>query len=333
MSGISPTLEFPPKASMSGPVISTSAITKMYRRGFLWSKPFEALKGVSLEVAPGQIFGLLGPNGAGKTTLIKILLGIVRKTSGQATVMGFQAGSMDARRHVGYLPENHRIPRHLTANSAMEYYGQLSGMSLSEIRNERPRLLEMVGLRGRERDRVAGYSKGMLQRLGLAQSMLHRPPLIILDEPTDGVDPVGRKEIRDVLRQLVSEGHTILMNSHLLQEIEMVCDRVAILDKGRLIRVGTVQDLKSSIGEAPMQFQLQGSLSTVQSVFSMHAHARIVEVAPGYVQVDVPMSDQPAVDAVIDAIRREEISIYKVARRERTLEEVFMTTVGPNPNI
>lgn len=321
------------KGGMSGPVISTQEIAKTYRRGILWSRPFQALKGVTLDVGRGQIFGLLGPNGAGKTTLIKILLGIVRKTSGQATVMGFPAGSMEARRHVGYLPENHRIPRHLTANTAMEYYGQLSGMSLREIRSERPRLLEMVGLRGRERDRVAGYSKGMLQRLGLAQSMLHRPPLIILDEPTDGVDPVGRKEIRDVLRRLVSEGHTILMNSHLLQEIEMVCDRVAILDKGCLIRVGTVQDLKSDIGEAPMQFQLLGTPDAAREVFSVHAHARIVEVAPGYLQVDVPMSDQPAVDAAIDAIRQAGLSIYKVARRERTLEEVFMTTVGPNPEI
>lgn len=314
-------------------VIRTENITKTYQRGFFRSKPFQALKGVTLNIEPGQIFGLLGPNGAGKTTLIKVLLGIVRKTTGRATVMGHPAGSMETRRKVGYLPENHRIPRHLTANSAMEYYGRLSGMSMADIRKERPRLLELVGLAGRENDKVAGYSKGMLQRLGLAQSILHRPPLIILDEPTDGVDPVGRKEIRDVLRKLVTEGHTILMNSHLLQEIEMVCDRVAILDRGSLIRVGTVHDLKSEICDAPMQFQLLGSLDAVRRIFVSYPQARIAEITKDAIQVDVPMPDQAAVDAMIDAIRDARLSIFKAARKERTLEEVFMSTVGPNPEI
>ena len=214
-------------------VIETANVSKSYRRGFWGKNSFTALNDVSLQVPRGEIYGLLGPNGAGKTTLIKILLGIIRKSAGNATVLGHAAGSMEARRRIGYLPENHRIPRHLTALTALEYYGSLSGMSMSAIRAERMKLLEVVGLRGRERERVSGYSKGMLQRLGLAQAMLHRPDLIVLDEPTDGVDPVGRREIRDVLKQLADQGHSIFLNSHLLQEIELICSSVAILNHGK----------------------------------------------------------------------------------------------------
>ena len=189
----------------SDAVISVRDLKKTYRAGLFGTKRINALQGVSLDVPRGQVFGLLGPNGAGKTTLIKILLGIVKRSSGNASVLGLPAGSRRSRRRIGYLPENHRIPRHLNGNTALEYYGSLSGMSMAEIKKRRPRLLEIVGLKGREKESVTGYSKGMQQRLGLAQAMLHNPELIVLDEPTDGVDPVGRKEIREVLKQLASE--------------------------------------------------------------------------------------------------------------------------------
>ena len=211
----------------SEPVIQVAGLKKTYRSGILGRRRLHALQGVDLEVPKGSIYGLLGPNGAGKTTLIKILLGIVRKSDGGATVLGQPAGRLAARRRIGYLPENHRIPRHLTGRTALEYYGALSGLSVGEIRRRMPELLDRVGLAGREKESVAGYSKGMQQRLGLAQAMLHQPDLIVLDEPTDGVDPVGRKEIREVLRSLADEGATIFLNSHLLQEIELVCERVA----------------------------------------------------------------------------------------------------------
>ena len=192
----------------------------------------------------GEIFGLLGPNGAGKTTLIKVLLGLVHKTSGDAELLGRPAGDIEARRQIGYLPEQHRIPHHLTGNTALEYYGRLSNMSMSDIRRRRPELLETVGLRRWGRTLVRKYSKGMTQRLGLAQAMLHDPELLILDEPTDGVDPVGRAEIRDILGRLKSEGKTIFLNSHLLQEIELVCDRVAILGQGKLRRMDSVEAIR-----------------------------------------------------------------------------------------
>lgn len=250
------------------PVIETSGLSKTWRSGIFKRTRFQALSNVTMEVPQGTIYGLLGPNGAGKTTLIKILLGIISRTAGSASVLGYPAGSMAARRQIGYLPENHRLPRHLSANTALEYYGSLSGMTMSQIRAARPLLLEQVGLKGRERERVSGYSKGMLQRLGLAQAMLHKPRLIVLDEPTDGVDPVGRREIRDVLRQLAAEGHTIFLNSHLLQEIELICTQVAILNKGQLLRTGTVQELTKAIKGAPLQLQLFGERGSIEQVLA-----------------------------------------------------------------
>src|SRR5262245_63639945 len=187
---------------MPDSVIDVQALRKTYRDGFLGSRRIEALRGVSFRVERGTIFGLLGPNGAGKTTLIKVLLGIVSKTGGAAALLGQPAGDRRGRRRVGYLPENHRIPRHHTGNTALEYYGSLSGMSGREIRRRRPELLEQVGLGRWGRTSVKNYSKGMLQRLGLAQCMLHEPELLILDEPTDGVEPVGLSEMRTVGQRL-----------------------------------------------------------------------------------------------------------------------------------
>ena len=199
--------------------IQTRDLSKTYRDGWFGRRRVQALAGVSLSVNRGEIFGLLGPNGAGKTTLIKILLGIVHKSSGEAEMLGRPAGHRVTRRKIGYLPEHHRIPHHLNGNTALEYYGGLSNLSVREVRSRRPKLLEMVGLGRWGKTLVRKYSKGMLQRLGLAQAMLHDPELLVLDEPTDGVDPVGRAEIREVLARLKSEGKTIFLNSHLLQEV------------------------------------------------------------------------------------------------------------------
>jgi ABC-2 type transport system ATP-binding protein len=309
------------------PVIETAGLSKVWRSGIFRRTRFQALDNVTLTVPRGSIYGLLGPNGAGKTTLIKILLGIVSRTAGHATVLGHPAGSMAARCQIGYLPENHRLPRHLSANTALEYYGSLSGMSLSQIRAARPLLLEQVGLRGRERERVSGYSKGMLQRLGLAQAMLHRPQLIVLDEPTDGVDPVGRREIRDVLRQLAAAGHTIFLNSHLLQEIELICDQVAILSKGRLLRTGSVQELTKAIKDAPLQLQLFGERSIIEQILTAWPGSTLREAAPGAVEIEVSIATQTDADRLIDTLRARGVSIFRMARRERTLEEVFMTIV------
>jgi ABC-2 type transport system ATP-binding protein len=189
-------------------------------------------------------------------------------------------------------------------------------------------LLELVGLAGRERERVSGYSKGMLQRLGLAQAMLHRPPLIVLDEPTDGVDPVGRREIRDVLKKLAQQGHTIFLNSHLLQEIELICDSVAILNRGQLLKTGTVEKMTRALSDAPLQFQLQGPADKIRSIFADCQTTTLREVSTETMEVEIQPSGQLEVDALIDRLRREGISIFRLARRDQTLEEVFMTLVG-----
>ncbi|MFM8284425.1 MAG: ABC transporter ATP-binding protein [Planctomycetaceae bacterium] len=205
--------------------------------------PLKALGGVSLRVARGEIFGLLGQNGAGKTTLVKILLGMVLPTAGTASLLGRPVGSVAARRMVGYLPEDHRLPEYHTATTLLEVFGGLQGLSRTDCRRRTAELLGALGLAGRERLRVRGYSKGMKQRLGLAQALLHRPGVLFLDEPTDGVDPVGRRQIREMLLAERDRGVTIFINSHLLGEVEQLCDRVAIMRKGHVVLSGTVPDL------------------------------------------------------------------------------------------
>src|SRR5947209_8089220 len=222
-------------------VIETHDLWKTYGR-------IQALKGVSIRVEKGQIYGLLGQNGAGKTTLIKILLGIVRRTDGEAALFGEPAGTAAVRRRVGYLPEDHRFPEYHTGYSLMEFYGSLYGVPGNDRRRKIPETLELVGIAGRMNSKIRTYSKGMKQRLGIAQALLHDPELIMLDEPTDGVDPLGRREIRELMIRLKERGHTIFLNSHLLGEVELICDRVAILQQGLLIREGTIGELTRQKG-------------------------------------------------------------------------------------
>ena len=218
--------------------IDVQKLQKQYRDGWIVPRRFNALKGIDLGVRRGEVFGLLGPNGAGKTTLIKILLGIVKSTGGQAFLLGEPAGTKSARRRIGYLPENLNFPSHQTAKRAMEFFGRLSSVPERVIKTKSSELLELVGLAGREKELVRKYSKGMRQRLGLAQAMLHDPELLILDEPTDGLDPVGRSQIRKLINELRDQGKTVFLNSHILQEVELVCDRVAILAGGQLQGIG-----------------------------------------------------------------------------------------------
>ena len=223
------------------PVIHIDRLVKEYG-------PVKALKGVSLAVERGEIYGLLGQNGAGKTTMIKILLGITRLTDGSARLLGEPAGTVAVRRRVGYLPEDHRFPDYHTGYSLMELYGTLLEMSRGERRRRIPEMLETVGLKGRMHSKIRTYSKGMKQRLGIAQALMHQPEVIFLDEPTDGVDPVGRREIRVLMQRLKDEGTTIFLNSHLLGEVELICDRVGILDRGRLVALRVLDEPSS---EAP----------------------------------------------------------------------------------
>ncbi len=318
-------------------VIDVRGLRKDYRDGLFGRRRFAALRGVTLDVPARSIFGLLGPNGAGKTTLIKVLLGIVRKTAGDARLLGRPAGDRAARRRVGYLPENHRIPQHLTGHTALEYYGMLSGLPAREVKRRRGTALDLVGLSNWGTQSVRKYSKGMLQRLGLAQAMLHDPDLVILDEPTDGVDPVGRTEIRAVLRRLQSEGKTVFLNSHLLQELELVCDRVAILVKGELRRVGTVDELT---GATPTQggvpsieatLDVEGDERAIREALEGVAVTRWTAVGERRFDVAVRMAGQLQVDVCIDALRARNVSLRALTPKRLTLEEAFLDVVRDSP--
>lgn len=308
------------------PAIEVQALQKTYQDGLFIRRRVEALRGVTFQVARGSIFGLLGPNGAGKTTLIKILLGIVRKSGGTASLLGHPAGERRGRRSVGYLPENHRIPRHHTGNTALEYYGSLSGMSLRDIRRRTPDLLAQVGLGAWGKTGVKNYSKGMLQRLGLAQALIHEPELIVLDEPTDGVDPVGRSEMRAMLRRLKDQGKTIFINSHLLQEIELICDRVAILVKGEVRREGLVREITQR-AEAEVELTLVGSEPAIRAALREWNITGWSAPAAEPFRVVVRIGDQPGVDRCLDALRGAGISIVELSRRRDTLEDAFMGIV------
>lgn len=283
--------------------IEVRSLTKTYRSGLL-RRRFEALRGVSLRVERGEIFGLLGPNGAGKTTLIKVLLGIVRRSGGSAALLGKSAGDRAGRTRVGYLPENLRIASHHTALTAMEYYGRLSGLSWSEIKSERVRLLESVGLADRSRESVKKFSKGMLQRLGLAQSLLHDPELLILDEPTDGLDPVGRSHVRNVLTRLKEQGKTIFLNSHILQEVELICDRVAILDRGLVKAIGNVHELSAQQSEGlELEIFAAADEASIRASLGARDIATCQPHRDGTHRLVLQLADQAAVDQCIDDLR------------------------------
>ncbi len=228
-------------AERSGTALAVDAVdlTKRYGRN-------RAVQGISLQIAPGEVVGLLGPNGAGKTTTTKMLLGLVRATSGTARVFGVDARDPAARRRLGYLPEHFRFHDWLTGAELLHYHGRLAGMSSSARSAAVPALLERVGLRGKGDQRIRTYSKGMTQRLGIAQALVHAPGLVLLDEPTSALDPLGRREVRDLIRDLRSDGVAVLLNSHLLSEVELVCDRVVIVDAGRVVRSGNLDELVST---------------------------------------------------------------------------------------
>ena len=227
---------------MSEVVVRAEALGKIFRVGF-WARKVRAVEALSLEVRRGEIFGLLGPNGAGKTTTIKMLLGFVRPTTGRAFVGGAEAGSLAARRKLGYLPENPALYEFLRGDEYLAFAGRLAGLSRADARKQSQALLERVGLAGRADRPIRRFSKGMVQRLGLAQALVGEPETVILDEPMSGLDPIGRKDVRDLILSLRAEGRTVLFSTHILSDVEAICDRVGIVVDGRLTDCGALQDL------------------------------------------------------------------------------------------
>src|SRR5437588_1588365 len=226
---------------MQAPV-RAEALSKIYRVGF-WARKVRAVEDLSFEVRGGEIFGLLGPNGAGKTTALKMLLGFVKPTSGQAFISGERVGTVASRRQLGYLPENPALYEFLRGDEYLVFAGRLCGLSRAEARKRTAELLERVGLAGRADRPIRKFSKGMVQRLALAQALVGDPRIAILDEPMSGLDPIGRKDVRDLILQLRDEGRTVLFSTHILSDVEAICDRVGILVEGRLTDCGALADL------------------------------------------------------------------------------------------
>lgn len=348
----------PSSEADGGTILAVDSLEKTYRGGtFLRRGDVHALRGVSLRAEAGQVFGLLGPNGAGKTTLIKILLGVIRSTGGQASLFGLPAGSAEARRRVGYLPESLRVDRHHTARSALRFYGKLSRLDSTTIHRRSDELLKIVGLTGRDRESVRRFSKGMLQRLGLAQALMHDPDLLILDEPTDGLDPVGRSEVRRVIERLRDAGKTIFLNSHILHEVEIVCSHLAIMAHGNVLATGPIADMagasmsKSDVIDVELEFELSvGSNSDTDSPERRDqlAYAFLESAVPESVDwIGAPESfelesselsrrryrcrltcgSRGALDAIVDRIRDADGSLVRLQPHRHTLEETFMRLI------
>jgi len=299
--------------------IETQDLTKVYTSR--WSRrEVRAIDGVSLQVRRGAIFGLLGPNGAGKTTFVKTLLSAVRPTYGSALIFGRDASQPQARRPIGYLPENHRFPTYFTGAGMLDFYAALSGVDAARRKKLIPEQLELVGLSQWATMRIGKYSKGMLQRLGLAQALIHSPTILILDEPTDGVDPVGRRQIRDILQGFEARGVTIFVNSHLLAEVETLCHEVAILNKGKVALSGKMQDLTAGKGYRLTVAQPPEALTE-----ELRGRASAMAVRDGL--VDFQFSSRELVNVALDLLRAQHCEIEALAPTTSTLEEVFVRTV------
>ncbi len=322
-----------------------------------YGRKVRALRGIAMQVHRGEVFGLLGPNGAGKSTLVKIMMTVVRPTRAEGTVLGRPIGHKPTLARVGYLPENHRFPLYLTGRQALEFYAAMAKVDRSTRRRRADELLELVGMKDWGRAKVGTYSKGMQQRIGLAQALMNDPQLIMLDEPTDGLDPVGRRETREVLSRLRNEGKTVFLNSHLLGEVERICDRVAILAGGEVVRQGTVEDLTAR--GRHYEIELHGSPSdamreTIRAALGCNLQPEAAtqpRVTPGEVAVTaVPAEkgmlpsgesveldgtvvrvgtvDPAGIQPVIDALRRNNLTIQSVQPIRQSLEDFFIETVS-----
>ena len=299
--------------------IETENLTKVFKQR--WTKrEMRAVDAVSLRVEQGATFGLLGANGAGKTTVVKMLLGCTHPTGGGARIFGQDAWIPESRRSIGYLPENHRFPTYMTGRDMLDFYGALSGVDSQTRRRRIPELLDLVGLDRWGTTRLGKYSKGMLQRVGLAQAMLHEPRLLILDEPSDGVDPVGRKHIREILQRLEAKGVTIFLNSHLLAEVELFCHDVAIIRRGRLALQGRVKDLTAGSG-----YKVEAEHIPENLVEELKKVAQTVSGNNGTVQFF--FGTRESANQAIDLLRAQRCEVESLIRATSTLEDVFIKTV------
>jgi ABC-2 type transport system ATP-binding protein len=326
-------------------------VTKIYGR------KVHALRGINMQVRRGEVFGLLGPNGAGKSTLVKIMMTVIRATRAEGTVLGDPVGKKSTLRKVGYLPENHRFPRYLTGRQTVELFGALAGVDRRNRKRRAAELLDLVGMSDAADRKIGTYSKGMAQRTGLAQALVNDPDLVVLDEPTDGVDPGGRRDIRVVLEKMRDDGKTVFVNSHLLSELEVISDRVAILVGGQVARQGTIDEL--TVAKQRYEFDLTAPDGAVLLAAISRVLPGVFPIPPapppgtppplftastlkgtlpsgdwaellGGQTLRVGITEAADVQSLLDGFRREGLIVRRVQLVRPSLEDLFVETVGAN---
>jgi ABC-2 type transport system ATP-binding protein len=303
------------------PAIRIENLGKTYRRGWRRKAGVAALRGLSLEVQEGEIFGFLGPNGAGKTTTIHLLLDLIRPTSGSACLFDRPAGDATVRRRLGYLPESVNLHDYRTGRGLLEFYAALTGIPPAARAGRITGLLKLFNLEEAAAQPVTKFSKGMLQRLGFAQALLHEPDLLILDEPTSSLDPVGRKEFRDILLELKRQKKTVFISSHILSEVESVCDRVAILAKGELARIGTLPELS-----APKSITLVLRGVPEALIGALAATTAEIRIARG--ETTIKCSDEATRTKVETLLTDRQVAVERTEVTTQTLEEIFFSAIA-----
>lgn len=298
-------------------------VTKIIKPNWPWLPVTAVLRDLSLCVGQGEVFGFLGPNGAGKTTTLKILLGLIRQTSGRVEVFGAPAGAVEAHGRIGFLPESPYFYDYLTAQEFLRFYGRLARMHGAKLTQRITSLLEILGLTEARNRQLRKFSKGMLQRLGLAQALIHDPELLILDEPMSGLDPLGRKEVRDLILQLREQGKTVFFSTHIIPDVETICDRVAVIVKGNVVASGRVDDLVGHARTRSVEVVCEGlerkKLDSIQRLVSrvVNRGSRCLMVLP----------EPERLDEALMAIRSGGGKLISVTPQKSSLEELFVEQV------
>jgi ABC-2 type transport system ATP-binding protein len=303
--------------------IEISGLEKTYTVGFLRKKEKVALKPLHLEVKTGEVFGFLGPNGAGKTTTLKLLMGLIFPTGGSARILETDWRDARVKAQIGFLPEQPYYYDYLTAEELLDYLARLSGMPAGERQKRIPAMLERVGLTDARRMQLRKFSKGMLQRVGIAQAIVHDPKVVFLDEPTSGLDPLGRRDVRDLILGLRDEGKTVFFSTHILSDAETVCDRVAVVHKGELRGVGVTEELTSrGRGTTELVWYGTGAMGAIEALGGE------CRVSADSIRAVIP---EAKLDAALDALRRSNARLVSVTPVRSTLEDFFVERTGESP--
>ena len=306
------------------PIVEIENLTKDYEVGFWRKRKVRALDGLSLSVEQGEIFGFLGANGAGKTTTLKLLMRLIYPTAGNARILGHDIADVAMHQRIGYLPENPYFYDYLTAREFLEYCAELFGYANDERKRRAEQLLTRVHLDSKSwNTQLRKFSKGMLQRVGLAQALVNDPEIVFLDEPMSGLDPIGRREVRDLIASLRQEGKTVFMCSHILSDIEVLCDRVAILKRGRLAQVGYLDELRRTTGDYNF-VEVVGTAIDAESLQRELQGNKAFQISPTASGIRIQVPDESDVDAVIAALRKAGGKLVSVQPVRQSLEELFV---------